>query len=129
MIIAALLIGFASAVVLLWSIFKHHAVSDALVDSYPEEFREETLWRIAFPILVFSPLTPLHLQLDCLKSQTGSCCATLGISVSCFLFGGITAGWITLIMFVGLTIFLIGYWRTYRANRARKIALNDKEQT
>ena len=124
----ALLVAFASAVVLLWSIFKLEALSNALIDSYPEEFREETLWKIAFPIFALSPLTPLDLQLSYLRSMTGSCFATLGISVSCFLFGGIVAGWIALIMFGAFTVFLIGYWKTYWANRARKMALRDKEE-
>ncbi len=122
-----LLIGCVSAVVLLWSIFKYHEVSNSLIDSYPEEFREEPLWRIAFPIFIFSPLTPLNLQLGCLQSLTGSCCATLGISLCCFLYGNIVAGWVTLIMFAGFTVLLIGYWKTYWANRSRKIACTEEE--
>jgi hypothetical protein len=125
----ALLIGFLSAVALLGSIFKYHEISEALIDSYPEEFREGTLWRTAFPIFALSPLTPLDLQLGFLQSLTGSCCAILGISLSCFLFGNVVAGWIILIMFVCFAVLLIGYWRTYWANRRRKIALSSKEET
>jgi hypothetical protein len=124
MAIVGLLIALLSAVLLFWSIVKNLAVSDALADSYPTEFREEPMWRMAFPIVVFSPLTPLNLQLGCLQSLTGSCCATLGISLSCFSFGGVRAGCITLTMAAGFSALLVGYWKTYFANRRRKAMLS-----
>jgi hypothetical protein len=123
-----LLLGFASAWLLLWSIFIEYTVSAALKDAYPEQFQEETIWKIAFPIFVLSPLTPLDLQRRCLLSWTGIIFAVLGFSFCCFLYGNLVAGWIILIMFMGFAVVLTGYWRTYLANCRRKVAQSDEEE-
>ncbi len=91
--IFALFIGFASAVVLVGSLFRYQEVSDALMDSYPSEFREGTLWRTAFPIFVLSPSTPLPLQTGYLQATAGFCFVMLGISLCCFLLEKEIAGW------------------------------------
>jgi len=116
----ALLTGFASAVVLAWTMFKYEEVSNALIDSYPQEFQEATLWKIAFPIFVFAPSTPLRLQSDFLQSMAGGCFVALGISLTCFLLENVVMGWGMLAVFVGTTATTIGNWRTYRANCRRK---------
>lgn len=119
--IFAVIIGFASAVVLVGSLFKYQEVSDAVMDSYPSEFREETLRRTAFPIFVLSPLTPLHLQVGYLQAMAGICLVTLSIALCCFLLGKEIAGWIVLAMFSLYSAMMISWWRTYRANRDRKL--------
>jgi hypothetical protein len=125
----ALLTGFASAVVLVWSIFKYYEASNALIDSYPQEFREEPLWRIAFPIFVFAPLAPLHLQSDVLKSMAGGCFAMLGISITSFLLENAVFGWMMLTACAGVAASTIGYLKTYRANCRRKIAHNELDNS
>jgi hypothetical protein len=60
--IFALFIGFASVVVLGWSVFKYQEVSDELMHSWPPELQKGTLWRTSYPVFALSPSTPLHLQ-------------------------------------------------------------------
>jgi hypothetical protein len=126
--IFALLIGFASAVVLVGALFKYEEVSEALRDSYPSEFQKEPLWRTAFPIFVLSPLTPLHLQVGYLQAMAGICFVTLGISLYCFLLDKEIAGWIVLAMFSLYSAMMISWWRTYKANSSRKRMQDPKEE-
>ena len=123
-----LLIGFASAWLLLWAIFIDYTVSAALKDAYPEEFQDGAMWKIAFPIFVLSPLTPLDLQRRCLQSWTGISFAGLGFSSCCFLYGNVVAGWIILIMSIASAVVLVGYWRTHLMNCRRKAADNGQEE-
>jgi len=118
--IFAVLIGFASAAVFFWSAVKGQEVSDALIDSYPPEFREPVLWRTGFHVFVLSPSTPVVLQAAYLQSLAGFCFVTLGVSLCCFILGQIIVGWIVLIMFFSFTVLTIKSWTTYRANCNRK---------
>jgi Flp pilus assembly protein TadB len=126
--ILVLLIGCATAVVLTWSVFKYHTISDALSDSYPAEFKEGTLWRTAFPIFVLSPSTPLDLQAGFLQSQAAFCFVVLGISLCCFLLEKTLAGWLLLIAFSGFVVLAIKSWNTYKANCARRMVRDDKDE-
>lgn len=126
--IFAVIIGFASAVVLVGSLFRYQGVSDALMDSYPSEFQEEPLRRIAFPIFVLRPSTPLHLQLGYLQAMAGICFVTLGISLCCFLLDKELAGWIVLAMFSVYSAMMMSWWRTYKANRDQRFIQDRQEQ-
>jgi hypothetical protein len=126
--IFALFVGWASAVTLVWSVFKYHAVSDALIDSYHPEFQEGMLWRTAFPVFALSPSTPLDLQAGYVQSITGFCFVTLGVSLCCFLLEKTIAGWMVLIMFFVFAALTIKSWRTYKANCNRRVVHDHKEE-
>lgn len=126
--IFVVIIGFASAALLFWSMLKYENISNALEDSYPSEFREGALWRIAFPIFVLGPSTPLHLQAGYLRAMAGICFVTLGISLCCFLLDKEIAGWIVLAMFFLYSAMMISWWRTYKANRDRRLTKDAREE-
>ncbi len=121
-----LIIGLASAILLVWSVVKYQNAGDALIDLVAPEFREPTLWKTAFPIFVLSPLAPLDLQASYVQSLSGFCLVTLGISLCCFLLGKAVGGWWLLVMFVGFSVLAIKAWMTYRANRNRH-AIDERE--
>jgi hypothetical protein len=118
--IFVLLIGFATAVVLVGSLFRYQEVSDALMEYYPSEFQKGSLWRTAFPIFALNPSTPLHLQVGYSQSQAGLSFVILGISLCCFLLEKEIAGWGLLVAFLVSVVQLIRHWGIYKANRDRK---------
>jgi hypothetical protein len=126
--IFAVIIGFASAVVLFGSLFKYQEVSEALMDSFPSEFRKGTLWRTAFPVFALMPSTPLHLQLGYLQASAGFGFVILGVSLCCFLLDKEVAGWGVLAAFLVYSAMTIKSWRIYLSNRDRKLRGSREEE-
>lgn len=127
--ILVLVIGVASAAVFVWSVLKQEEISNALIDFSPLEFQEGMIWRTAFHEFALSPSAPLNLQAGYVRSSTGICFVTLGISLCCFLLDKVIAGWVVLILFFGFSALTIKAWKTYQANRRRRMIRDDKEES
>ena len=114
--IAAPILAIATAVAVLWSLFKYQAAYVAVMDLLPPQFQDGLNSRFAFPEYVLRPSTPLALQGEYVKSQIGFCFATLGVSLLCFSFEKSIVGLIVLVMFFGFTALTVKSWKTYQAN-------------
>lgn len=126
--IAVPILVLATAVAVLWSIFKYQTAYVALIDSLPPQFQDGLSSKFAFPEYVLSPSTPLPLQAEYVKSQIGFCFATLGVSLLCFLFEKTLVGLIILVVFFGFTALAIKSWKKYHANCNRRMAHDGKEE-
>jgi hypothetical protein len=127
--IFALFIGYASAVVLVWCIFRYQEISDALIDSVPPEFKDGMIWRTAFPVFVLNPSTPLDLQAGYVQATAGFCLVILGFSLCCFLLEKAIVGWILLIMFFVVAAGAIKSWKTYKTNCSRRTVHHHEKET
>ncbi len=122
------ILAIATAVAVLWSIFKYQTAYVALINSLPPQFQDGLNSKFAFPGYVLRPSTPLALQAEYVQSQIGFCFAALGVSLLCFLFEKIVVGSIVLAMFFGFTTLTVKSWKTYRANSNRPIVHDDEEK-
>jgi hypothetical protein len=125
-VIAVPILAIATAVAVLWSVFKYQTTYAALIDSLPLQFRDGLSSKFAFPEYVLSPSTPLALQADYVRSQIGFCLATLGVSLLCLLNEKMLAGLIILFLFFGFTVLTMKSWKRYSENYNRR-ATQDKK--
>ena len=126
--IAIPILVIATAVAVLWSLFKYQTTYIALFDLLPPQFQDGLNSKFAFPEYVLSPSTPLTLQAEYVKSQIGFCLATLGVSLLCFSFEKTVVGLIVMIVFFALTALTIKTWKTYKANCNRPRAPVDRDR-
>ena len=117
----------ATAVAVLWSLFKYQTTYIALLDLLPPQFQDGLNSKFAFPEYVLSPSTPLTLQAEYVKSQIGFCLGTLGVSLLCFSFEKTIVGLIVMIMFFAFSALTIKTWKTYKANCNRPTAPVDRD--
>jgi len=117
-----------TAAAVVWTIVKHQMAYTELIRSLPPQFQDGLSSKFAFPEYVLRPSTPLPLQADYVESQIGACCATLGISLLCFLFEKFLAGSIALVVLCGFTVLTIKSWKTYQSNSKRQMLHDNGEQ-
>jgi hypothetical protein len=124
--IAIPILVLATAVAILWSMFKYQTAYVALIDALPSQFQDGLSSKFAFPEYVLRPSTPLETQADYIQSQIGFCFAALGIALLCFLYEKAVVGSIVLAMFVGFSALTIKSWKTYQSNRDRRSSRDDE---
>jgi hypothetical protein len=112
----------------IWSAIKYQATYHALLGSLPPQFQDPLNSRYAFPEYVLHPSTPLALQTDFVKAQAGGCFAMLCFSLSCFIGGQTTGGWLALAGSFAIAASTIKAWRIYKENCNRPLARVDREE-
>jgi hypothetical protein len=112
----------------IWSALQTRAVHNALIDTFPPEFKDNLTEKFAFHVIALSPATPLSVQADYLNSQMVGCFGILCFSLAFFSAGEVFGGWLALGAFFMSAISIVKAWKTYKENCNRKLARDDQEE-
>ena len=112
----------------IYSVWQNQKVHLALIGSFPPEFDNEMIEKVALHAIALRSSTPLRLQADYVKSVAAFAVTFLCFSLSLFSAGEVVGGWLGLIWFFAGAVGTIKSWRTYKENRIRQSARDDKEK-
>jgi hypothetical protein len=122
------LLAFLGVLAAIWGIYKYQTVYSTLISSFPLEFQGAEISRHAFPVIALDTSTPLKLQWDYVTSQVGLCFAAFCFWLCWFFTDQVLARWLFSIVFLAAVASTIKSWMTYKANRKRRLAIDEKKQ-
>jgi hypothetical protein len=123
---AILLILCIAAFLRVW--FLKNEVDDALSRSLPPELSEGITGRFTPSVFALSPLTPLSVQADYVKSLVAASFGLLCISLMIFSIGEVLGGWLSFGVVLVNTFSTLKAWKTYKENCNRPSANHEQEE-
>jgi hypothetical protein len=112
----------------IYSALQYRAAHNALIDSFPPEWKDSLTEKFVLGEMGLSPSTPLPIQTNYMNSIWAGAVAMLLFSLTLFSLSESFGGWLGMIFFLFGVVSAIKSWRVYKENCKRKAVVNKEEQ-